>query len=91
LFTYTCDLNGQQVEIKDNNPNAVTDTFDVTSVGLGGTTKVQELKSGVERASTRSSRVHTTREHQAVVASRPGRHTARSRTPAAELALWVSG
>ncbi|NIK62307.1 polymorphic toxin-type HINT domain-containing protein [Kribbella shirazensis] len=51
-FTYTYDLNGQQTEVKDNNPNAASDTFKITTDGLGRTTKVQELKTGVEKAAT---------------------------------------
>jgi RHS repeat-associated protein len=51
-FTYNYDANGQQVEVKDNNPAALTDTFKSTNDGLGRTTKVQELKAGVERAKT---------------------------------------
>ncbi|TCC35300.1 DNRLRE domain-containing protein, partial [Kribbella speibonae] len=51
-FTYNYDLNGQQTEVKDNNPNALTDTFKVTSDGLARTTQVQELKAGNPKAQT---------------------------------------
>ncbi|MFK4091149.1 hypothetical protein ACI2LF_44000, partial [Kribbella sp. NPDC020789] len=51
-FTYAYDANGQQTEVKDTNPNALTDTFKVTSDGLARTTQVQELKSGQEKAKT---------------------------------------
>ncbi|MEV0794771.1 DNRLRE domain-containing protein [Kribbella sp. NPDC050459] len=51
-FTYTYDLNGQQTEIKDNNANALTDTFKVSTDGLARTTQVQELKAGQELAKT---------------------------------------
>ncbi|WP_370353586.1 RHS repeat-associated core domain-containing protein [Kribbella sp. VKM Ac-2571] len=51
-FTYNYDLNGQQTEVKDNNPNAPTDTFKITTDGLARTTQVQELKAGVEKAKT---------------------------------------
>ena len=51
-FTYTYDLNGQQVEVKDTNPNAPTDTFKVTSDGLGRTTQVQELKGATSKSTT---------------------------------------
>jgi YD repeat-containing protein len=51
-FTYTYDLNGQQTEVKDNNPNATTDTFKVTTDGLARTTKVQEFKGATTKATT---------------------------------------
>ncbi|MGW6196975.1 golvesin C-terminal-like domain-containing protein [Kribbella sp. NPDC055110] len=51
-FTYSYDQNGQQTEVKDNNPNAATDTFKVTTDGLARTTQVQELKSGNNKATT---------------------------------------
>ncbi|MEU4295011.1 DNRLRE domain-containing protein [Kribbella sp. NPDC026596] len=51
-FTYNYDANGQQSEVKDNNPNAAADTFKVTTDGLARTTQVQELKAGAEKATT---------------------------------------
>jgi RHS repeat-associated protein len=51
-FTYSYDANGQQTEVKDNNPNALADTFKVTTDGLARTTQVQELKSGAEKSKT---------------------------------------
>ncbi|RZT07498.1 YD repeat-containing protein, partial [Kribbella sp. VKM Ac-2569] len=51
-FTYSYDLNGQQTEVKDNNPNAATDTFKITTDGLARTTQVQELKAGTNKATT---------------------------------------
>ncbi|MFC5268522.1 DNRLRE domain-containing protein [Kribbella qitaiheensis] len=51
-FTYNYDLNGQQSEVKDNNPNAATDTFKVTTDGLARTTQVQELKGSTNKAKT---------------------------------------
>ncbi|MER7243310.1 DNRLRE domain-containing protein [Kribbella sp. NPDC000426] len=51
-FTYNYDANGQQTEVKDNNPNAATDTFKVTTDGLARTTKVEELKGATSKATT---------------------------------------
>ncbi|TCC16724.1 DNRLRE domain-containing protein [Kribbella sindirgiensis] len=51
-FTHNYDLNGQQTEVKDNNPNAASDTFKITTDGLGRTTQVQELKAGATKATT---------------------------------------
>ncbi|RZU16298.1 RHS repeat-associated protein [Kribbella rubisoli] len=51
-FTYNYDANGQQTEVKDNNPNAATDTFKVTADGLARTTKVEELKGTTSKATT---------------------------------------
>ncbi|TCC03977.1 DNRLRE domain-containing protein [Kribbella soli] len=51
-FTYTYDLNGQQTEVKDNNPNAATDTFKITTDGLARTTQVQELKGATNKVTT---------------------------------------
>ncbi|MFI6675253.1 DNRLRE domain-containing protein [Kribbella sp. NPDC050470] len=51
-FTYNYDQNGQQVEVKDTNPNALTDTFKITTDGLARTTQVQELKATQNRATT---------------------------------------
>ncbi len=51
-FTYNYDQNGQQTEVRDNNPNALTDTFKITTDGLARTTQVQELKATQNRATT---------------------------------------
>jgi RHS repeat-associated protein len=51
-FTYNYDANGLQTEVKDNDPNALADTFQVTTDGLARTTQVQELKSGVWKSKT---------------------------------------
>jgi RHS repeat-associated protein len=51
-FTYSYDQNGQQVEVKDNTPNALADTFKVSYDGLARTTQVQELKGATERSKT---------------------------------------
>ncbi|RZT06327.1 YD repeat-containing protein, partial [Kribbella sp. VKM Ac-2569] len=51
-YTYNYDLNGQQTEVKDNNPNAATDTFKITTDNLGRTTQVQELKGATNKAQT---------------------------------------
>ncbi|MFD7156158.1 DNRLRE domain-containing protein [Kribbella sp. NPDC059898] len=51
-FTYNYDQNGQQTEVKDNNPNAATDTYKVTTDGLGRTSKVEELKGATSKATT---------------------------------------
>jgi RHS repeat-associated protein len=51
-FTYNYDQNGQQTEVKDNNPNAAADTYKVTTDGLGRTAQVQELKTGVSKSMT---------------------------------------
>ena len=51
-FTYAYDANGAQTEVKDTDPNALTDTFAVTYDGMGRTSKVQELKAGAEKRKT---------------------------------------
>ncbi|NIK56120.1 DNRLRE domain-containing protein [Kribbella shirazensis] len=51
-FTYSYDANGTQTEVKDNNPNAATDTYKVTTDGLARTTKVEELKGATTKATT---------------------------------------
>ena len=51
-FTYNYDANGQQTEVKDNNPSAATDTYKVTTDGLARTTKVEELKGTTSKATT---------------------------------------
>ncbi|WP_405072083.1 hypothetical protein OG558_22625 [Kribbella sp. NBC_01510] len=45
-------MNGQQTEVKDDNPNALADTFKITTDGLARMSQVQELKTGAEKAKT---------------------------------------
>lgn len=84
-FTYSYDQNGQQTEVKDNNPNALSDTFKITTDGLARTTEIQELKTGAERAKTDytydlNSNVLSTHAQRVADATNPGvsRYTAYS-------------